>query len=71
MVLGAFGCISFANFEKKIIVYYLSEIPTCTSNLKNSYGVITFMAQQPLKNFDRSLMRVSLPNSILVTLIFY
>ena len=29
------------------------------------------MAQQPLKNFDRPLMRVSLSNSILVTLIFY
>ena len=29
------------------------------------------MAQQPLKSFDRPLMRVSLSNSILVTLIFY
>ena len=29
-----------------------------------------FIAKQPLKNFDRPLMRVSLSNSILVTLIF-
>ena len=34
-------------------------------------GITYFMAQQPLKRFDRPLMRVSLPNSILVTLIFY
>ena len=29
------------------------------------------MAQQPLKSFDSPLMRVSLSNSILVTLVFY
>ena len=28
-------------------------------------------AQQPLKSFDRPLMRISLSNSILVILIFY
>ena len=37
-------------------------------------GLLTYiftysMAQQPLKSFDRTLMRVSLSNSILVTLI--
>ena len=30
-----------------------------------------FMAQQPFNSFDRPLMRVSLSNSLLVTLIFY
>ena len=29
------------------------------------------IAQQPLKSFDRPLMRVSLSNSILVTVMFY
>ena len=34
--------------------------------------IITYsMAQQPLKSSDHPLMRVSLSNSILVTLIFY
>ena len=36
------------------------------------YMLLTyFMAQQPLKSFDHTLMRGSLSNSILVTLIFY
>ena len=33
--------------------------------------IIIIMEQQPLKSFDCPLMRVSLSNSILVTLIFY
>ena len=37
-----------------------------------SYRLLSFsMAQQPLKSFDRPLMRFSLSNSILVTLMFY
>ena len=36
------------------------------------FAVFTYSkAQQPLKSFDRHLMRVSLSNSILVILIFY
>ena len=38
---------------------------------KDSILLTYFMAQQPLKCFDRRLMRVSLSDSILVTLIFY
>ena len=37
------------------------------SSILNNYS----LAQQPLKSFDRLLMRVSLSDSILVTLIFY
>ena len=45
------------------------------SRLKQKYQIIIIithsMAQQPLKSFDRPLVRVSLSDSILVTLIFY
>ena len=36
-----------------------------------TYLLIYSKAQQPLKSFGRRLMRVSLSNSILVTLTFY
>ena len=37
---------------------------------KRSYYVYNFLAQEPLKSFDRPLMRISLSDSILVTFIF-
>ena len=41
MVLGALGCMNNADFEKKISKnYYLSEITTRTSNLKNTVLVL-------------------------------
>ena len=42
----------------------------CEIKPKLEYIITYSMAQQPLKSFDRPLMRVSLSNSILVTLIF-
>ena len=52
------------------------QIGTLLSEKENGNNVATvlltyFLAQQPLKSFNRPLMRVYLSNSILVTLIFY
>ena len=45
------------------------EFQHCVSTYCCSSYLLTYsMAQQPLKSFDRSLMRISLPNSVLVTL---
>ena len=46
----------------------------CKSEISNYNFLLLLtnsMAQQPLKSFDRPLMRISLSNSILVTLTFY
>ena len=42
--------------------------PLANEAVINTVFLTYFMAQQPLKNFDPPLMRVSLSNSILVTL---
>ena len=57
MVLGALGCMNNADFEKisksqhcARCVYYLSEITTRASNLKNTYSYILIDCQSnPLK----------------------
>ena len=47
--------------------------PQCRlESVTSSITLLTYsMAQQPLKSFDRPLMKVSLSDSILVILIFY
>jgi hypothetical protein len=56
MVLGALGCMNNADFGKKsgkwpycaTCVYYLSEITTRTSNLKNTVIVRTHIPSKPI-----------------------
>ena len=55
--------ILFTRIKKKINIFKKKEL----NDVKVTYS----MAQQPLKSFDRPLMKVSLSDSILVTLIFY
>ena len=47
------------------------EGSTMRNFIVSTYLLACSMAQQPLKSFDRPLMRVPLSDSILVTLIFY
>ena len=59
-----------------VIVCCLPVITCCDcckeEKKKNLYNSCTYsMAQQPLKSFECPLMRVSLSDSILITLIFY
>ena len=64
--------------------FYIYQLRLLTSyNLDTMYDTLNpnkqmtmmaiayFMAQQPLKSFDRPQMRVSLSNSIFIILIFY
>ena len=53
--------------EDKTKKYYLYLSGTFRETCRYTYS----MTQQPLKSYDRPLMRVSLSDSILVTLIFY
>ena len=56
-------------FQPRVAVRQIKQYNFCVNVI--SYLVTYSTAQHPLNNCDRPLMRVSLSDSILVTLIFY
>ena len=73
---GRIDCVSgcFSSFFSVIAVELAKVLLWVTYQGEYLFYNITFtysMAQQPMKCFDRPLMRASLSNSIVVTLIFY
>ena len=62
-----------AQLEYYCFIYFNFKILIKNELLLNRTYLVTYLpySTQPLKSFDFPLMRVSLSNSILVTLIFY